>query len=257
MVSINGIPLSEVHPKIIAINAYEVVPEYDTEYESAAHMSGRRILFQKRDHLNIVVTFKIRELYDLKERMDIIAAVNAWATQFNEGSVAQGLQLSTRPGQILLVNLLKPAAAKNIKDYNEEIELTFTSNMMAYFINNEAITTEFSGSDIKGTIQVPGNVPSPVDVYIRFTKPARVVIVTVGETKMTFNNEEGERMDDLEVNFNFITGITEFYAEGWHAFSSLSDDSDDVLMASEAQTPIRFQTDGEAVIRFYSWGAWA
>lgn len=255
MVSINGIPLSEVHPKIIAINAYEVVPEYDTEYESAAHMSGRRILFQKRDHLNIVVTFKIRELYDLKERMDIISAVNAWANQYPENPHA--LEISTRPGQVLTVRLLKPAAAKNIKDYNEEIELTFTSDMMAYFQNMEEISTEFTGSDIEDTIQVPGNVPAPVDVYIRFTTPASVVNITVGETKMTFNLDEAEGLGDLDIFFDIMTGTTNVFASGYQGFGSLSDDSDDVLMSSGPQTPIRFQTDGEAVIQFYSWGAWA
>lgn len=255
MVSINGIPLSEVHPKIIAINAYEVVPEYETEYETAAHMSGGRILFQKRDHLNIVVTFKIRELYDLKERMDIISAVNAWANQ-NFG-ILHTLALSTRPGQVLPVRLLKPAAAKNIKDYNEEIELTFTTDTIAYFTDTEMTITEFTGSDIKDTIQVPGNVPGTVDVYIRFTKPARDVNVTVGETKMTFNFEEGEGPADLDIAFNVFTGATEFLAERRQAFGSLSDDSDDVLMSSGPQTPIRFQTDGEAVIQFSSWGWWA
>lgn len=157
-VTLNDVPVTQMSDKIIAVRVEEQPLQSELITETNGILSGKSIVRTKRADLTLSVFVKIRELYDMTARMEAINALNSWAA----GGGA--LKVSYRPGMLLNVVLLKPAAPGNIRSYNDEIELAFASDGLPYWTDTSQ--TVYSITQGAGTVFVPGNAETAIDANI-------------------------------------------------------------------------------------------
>jgi hypothetical protein len=246
-VFLNSVALRDVDPKIIAIYAEDSAPEDELTESSVARLPGRNIAFKKRPSLNVTISFKVRELYNLNTRMDVINAVNRWAAK--GGSLA----LSYRPGQTLNVALIQPATPGNIRDYNAEFKLVFTSDGCPYFTDASAPNRQIAGSSVSTTFVLTGTAPSPVDAAIYFIKAATYLNITVGHTSIRLSGLSLPAGAYVTITHD-DTGVADIMYGSVSLFPFLTDDSGDCLLTEGSVTDLSFDTDGDVEITFKSFG---
>lgn len=146
----------------ILIQQVEESPaEMEITYGSRPIRAGRDILTHKRQALKVTITCAIRELKDLKKRMQILQQMAAWAS----GSV---LELSNHPDQRLRCRCKAYPALGSVRDYTSEIKIELEATEAPYWEN--LIPDQWSqGSTTSGSknILIPGSAPCPLS--FRFT----------------------------------------------------------------------------------------
>ncbi len=246
-VFLNSVALRDVHDKIIATYADDSAPEDELTTASAARLPGKNVVFKKRTNLNVTISFKVRELYNLNTRMDVINAVNRWAAK--GGSLA----LSYRPGQTLNVVLIQPATPGNIRDYNTELKLVFTSDGSPYFQDTNSNTRQLVGSSMSTQFATTGTAPSPVDAAIYFIKAATYLNIVVGSTSIRLSGLSLPERAYVTITHDDM-GIASIMYGNVSLFPFLTDDSGDNLFTEGSITDLSFDTDGDVEITFTSGG---
>lgn len=248
-VFLNGIALSSVHDRIIAIRVFEQPQEDEITYEQIGNMPGKRIVSKKRRELNITVKLKVRELYDMAERMNVINAVNTWAV--NGGT----MRVSYRGQKTLNVQLTKPAAPGDIRDYNTEIELVFTSDGWPYWLDEHSSNHQSAGASGSALLEIAGSAPALIDTAVYVIQPITYLNIQIANSRVKLTN-----LDIPSAGYITIThdnyGIMSVMYAGNSLYGHLSDDSDDRLITTGGFADASFETDGDVEIYYTMRGRW-
>ncbi|MBQ8159405.1 MAG: hypothetical protein IJ083_01535 [Clostridia bacterium] len=129
---LNGRSLTEVDERIFLVNVEET-PKEECQTASYARFDGQRIMARRRLSLEITLTLMLKE-WDPVRRSALMASVYAWAGSFQG---VQGLQLSSRPGQVLLGNMTALPVTE-YQNWARTMQLKFTSSYLPFFQGEEA-----------------------------------------------------------------------------------------------------------------------
>lgn len=246
-VSMNGNALKDVHAKILAVRVQENPTADETVFDTVARLPGRKLAFKKRASMTVSVFCKVRELYDLTTRMDVINAVNVWAISGKE------LSVSYRPDQILRVALVQPATPGNIREYNGEIELVFEADGSPYWESENASRKQSAGSVISSTMTIEGSAPTPVDAAIYFIKAPTSFKIAVADTFIHLSGLSLPVGAYVTIEHDDI-GVAKIMYGDTSLFEFLTDDSFDMLITSGGNAAVSFETDGDAEVTFTALG---
>jgi hypothetical protein len=139
----------------------ETNPDQEITYGDRPSRGGRDILRSKREHLGIVISAKIHELYDLKKRAAAAQAIAAWA----EGSI---LEVNYRPDQRLRINKANTPAAGILRDINSIIRIELEANEIPYWEDTMPNGASGSGSTGTASLLIAGTARE-IPVEISFT----------------------------------------------------------------------------------------
>lgn len=248
-VFLNGVSLSAVSNKIIAVRVVESPAQDEATFETLSHMPGQTLIHKKRTALNLSIFMKIRELYDLSTRAGVINAINAWAAQGGE------LTVSYRPDTTIQVVLIQPASTNDIRSYANEIELKFVSDGSSYWKNMYSNASQLIGSAISSRFTVDGNAPTFVDAAIYFVQGGSYFEIVVDKSRMRVENVGFAGGSYVTIRHS-DNGVAEILKNGESVFFALTDDSSDVLVSPGGVTPVAITTDGDVEVTFTALGRW-
>jgi hypothetical protein len=241
-VFLNDIALTSVHDKIIAVRVHEQPQADELSFETAGILPGQRVLSKKRTGLNLTVFLKVRELYDMNVRMDVINAVNAWAAKGGT------LKVSYRGNQTLNVVLYQPASPGDIRDYNTELELVFAADGWPYWKAEMAREHLLSRTNESKLIEIEGNAPALVDAVVYVNTTLNSISIVVGESMIeivNLNLPAGARIK-IEHDQNGIMNLTH---NGKSIYAMLSDTSGDCLITSGGSEYVSIATSSSVDVQ--------
>lgn len=246
-VILNGASILTASNKIIAVRAPENPIQNEVISETNGVLSGRNIIDQRRADLNISVFVKIRELYDMPARMEVVNRLNTWAAA---GGI---LKISYRPGMQLPVKLIKPAAPGDILDYNTEIELLFAANGLPFW--QDATQTVENLSTGSGSIAIPGNAPTTVDFTIICNSSVSDLTLTIAGKTLSFSDIGAQSGDAITITHDDFGRMTA-KCESVSILNKLTALSHDCMIAPYGMQQYSFTSSGSITILAYIRGRW-
>lgn len=246
-VTLNDVPVTQMSDKIIAVRVEEHPVQSELILETNGALSGRNILQTKRAEFGLSVFVKIRELYDMQTRMAAINALNSWAAGGGE------LKVSYRQGVLLNVVLSKPAAPGDIRNYNDEIELVFSSNGLPYW--TDISQTVYSASEGEGTLSVPGNAETAIDANIICETAINDLTLEV-DSKALILTDVGASSGDVIAISHDNFGRMSVKNGSVSLMDKLSASSYDCLIVPAKTRAYVFSASGSAQIVFLIKGRW-
>ena len=246
-VILNGASILTASNKIIAVRAVENPIQNEVISETNGVLPGRNIIAQRRADLNISVFAKIRELYDLPARMEVVNRLNTWAA-------ADGiLKISHRPGMQLPVKLIQPAAPGDIRDYNTEIELLFAANGLPFWQDEtQTVETLSTGS---GSIAIPGNAPTAVDFTIICDSSVPNLTLTIAGKTLPFSGIGAQSGDTITITHDDFGRMTA-KRESVSILNKLTALSHDCMIVPHGLQQYSFTSSGSITILAYIRGRW-
>lgn len=246
-VTLNGVSISTVSNKIIAVRAPENPVQNEVIAETNGVLPGRNIIAQRRAVLNISVYAKIRELYDMPARMEVVNRLNTWAAA---GGI---LKISDRPGMQLPVKLIKPAAPGDIRDYNTEIELTFAANGLPFW--QDSSQTAKSLSTGSGSVAIPGNAPAAVDFTIICNSSVSTLTLTIAGQTLSFSGIGAQSGDTITITHDDFGRMTAKRGSV-SILNKLTALSHDCMVVPHGVQQYSFASSGSITILTYIRGRW-
>lgn len=247
--ALNGILLSEVDPRIIGIRIEEQAKADDASFESKGRLPGQKLAFKKRSSLTINIFFKIREISDLSERMQVIGKVNQWAVKGGE------LSVSYRGSQKLSVFLSQAASPGDIRNYAEEISLLFESDNWPYWSGLGSSYYLLTGTSGSTRIQIPGDAPTLVDISLYAIQNISHIRLTVDNKTIAISNADIPAAGYVQFKHD-DQGVLHIKKGDVSLYPLLDMDSADCLLTEGGSASVSFETDGEAEIRISAIGRW-
>ena len=153
----DGVRLADIGG-ILLQQVTESPPEMEVTYGARPIRSGRDILTDKRQALQVSITLVIRELFDLIKRNAILQALAQWAS----GSV---LELSNHPGQVLHVRCKSFPSLGEVRNYAAEIKIDLEAAEIPFWVEKIPVSiTKAAPQTGSLSLFVPGTALTPVNV---------------------------------------------------------------------------------------------
>lgn len=183
--SLGGKSLRHLDSRIVIRNIQDSAEENALFADNP--VAGKRLLSARRDSLQVTLTFTVWEFQRLADRMQAIQAANAWA------AAGGFLTVSTRPGQRLRVRCTGYAQAQDLRNYQEEMSLTFTAAGTPFWEEEKERAITLTGASASGSMLCGGTVSGDNAARAEFAVKAtggtlNTLTVTVGDTSMSFSS---------------------------------------------------------------------
>lgn len=157
---LNGIDFASVHPALLLQHISESNPEISQKWSDRPG-GGQILTGSQITHREITIEFAIREALDYMKRLEVYTAVCAWCSR------GGWLEISSRLGKRIYVTVSKLPAIGKLREWNENLSITFTAGWYPYWQDiAEHTKTEYLVSNSTTTIFVSGNVPSGISARI-------------------------------------------------------------------------------------------
>lgn len=184
--ALNGQQLDELHERIVIRSIDAGVPHEEVEAENIMNIFGQRIASQHWESLEVAVTYAIDvPKREMALRRQIFEAVNRWAGQ--KGWLTVNWMTDRR----MWVDKVVYPSAGDMWNWTNEYTIIFRAYGLPFW---QAITpSQINIPATAGgtwTIDVQGNVPSPVDVDFRNVSGMNIPYfsIRVGYSLLVFNN---------------------------------------------------------------------
>ena len=184
--ALNGQQLDELHERIVIRSIDAGVPHEEVEAENIMNIFGQRIASQHWESLEVAVTYAIDvPKREMALRRQIFEAVNRWAGQ--KGWLTVNWMTDRR----MWVDKVVYPSAGDMWNWTNEYTIVFRAYGLPFW---QAITpSQINIPATAGgtwTIDVQGNVPSPVDVDFRNVSGMNIPYfsIRVGYSLLVFNN---------------------------------------------------------------------
>ena len=184
--ALNGQQLDELHERIVIRSIDAGVPHEEVEAENIMNIFGQRIASQHWESLEVAVTYAIDvPKREMALRRQIFEAVNRWAGQ--KGWLTVNWMTDRR----MWVDKVVYPSAGDMWNWTNEFTIVFRAYGLPFW---QAITpSQINIPATAGgtwTIDVQGNIPSPVDVDFRNVSGMNIPYfsIRVGYSLLVFNN---------------------------------------------------------------------
>jgi len=263
-ISIGGRSLRAVDSGILIPQITEDPPEYRTTYaempgfrmyrDVPESVNGQRTLTNQIIRRRVTAHIQIRELYDLEKRARTLDKINAWA---RDGR----LTVSYRPGLRLAARCVGRPAMGNARDTVGEYTVVFEAAESPYWEDVTETRIPISGSYVRQTITVPGNMPCVLQGV--FTTSGALTKLDIdansGAQIMSFDNMEvpsgariGLEMDEFNT---WVFGATYNYEYSLFRFATAN--CADLIMLNPGENTITFDASTSCSGNLYVRGLWA
>lgn len=181
-VSLNDVPLSVVCPLAVVTSVQEEAATVETVTGEIPGGCGERLLDSLVKRRRIVVSFVIRERFDLAVRSDSQERAAGWC---RDG----WLRLSSRPNRRIWVHVTSRPALGEVRDYTQELSCEFETGAVPYW--EDVYPSSSSGTGSTGSLMLlPGGTVERVPVEAEITPEAETltdITISCGETAMAFS----------------------------------------------------------------------
>lgn len=146
---LDNIPLHGIHPSIYVLDIQETTAQTTVETAAMAGPYGTAVLSDRRERLDVTVSFAIRNL-DPSQRKAIMSKIHEWARSGTR------LSISDRPGMSLGVRVDKLPTVKSALKWTEKLDITFTAYAFPFWVDDEELSVSIEDG---GTYEkhIPGN----------------------------------------------------------------------------------------------------
>ena len=206
---------------------------------------GLRLLRAMRTSLSVVIRFAIRDR-DTERRRDISRRVRNWA----RGGY---LSISDRPGQRLRVICDKPPTLDSALKWTSEMEMTLTAYDVPWW---EAVTPSRASGDgmyASPTLNVRGDVESPLDAVIRAESACNQISIVVGSQAFYFFDLPLGAGEMMTISHD-AKGLLSVRKGGESLLQYRSGNSSDDLMVQPGANRIDFSATAPCAVTFTTRG---
>lgn len=149
-VTLNGISLESLHPKILLLDVLYPPVEYQRETIGSIKRDGSRVHRAHKEKAEVTIQFAIRA-YNIAERQQICQSVCKWAR--NGGR----LQINDRPGQFLDCVCDSLPSITSARGWTDTLEVRFAAYAIPFWQDVSQTVVELSGPNPTGYEYVNGN----------------------------------------------------------------------------------------------------
>lgn len=169
----DGRKLSSIGPVVIQ-DVDEPGPEVEITYATRPGHGGQIVKERRRKKLSVTINAQINELFDLKRRAEIRAAIAEWC----DGEV---LELSNHPGQWLHVICKNAPGIGKARDFNSVIAVELEANEIPYWEDKFPVgATGTAGTTGSASLLIPGSCREiPVNAVFTPASGSTVTSLTV------------------------------------------------------------------------------
>lgn len=246
-VSLNGVPLSSLHPDILILDIGYTPAEAQLETYTTAKRNGSRIHRRYYAESSVTVSLMIRS-YDTRTRQSICQQIGKWA---RGGGI---LKTSDRQGQRLRC-LCKswPTIASALK-YTDTVQIVFTAYNNPFWEEDSVRTLTLSGTSGSGSLYIPGDAPEVfIEAEISATNALSSIVLTVGKTSMTIS---GTVSKGSTVILKYDDEMIQSIKNGSTSLLNKRTGSDDLIAVCGESNNFSFQTSASAKVTFKARGQW-
>ena len=245
----DGVQLSTVGPVIIS-DFYDDAPSREISTGAIPGRYGQRVLTRKVTERTVTLALLIRELYDLPRRARTVDDIARWAS----GHV---LEVSSRPGQRLRVELSTPPGVGAARTYTTEIRVGFTAYAVPFWEDTAAVAASATGTEGEVALYVPGTAPdTPVGVIVT---PSSGTLTTLSLSldsgdELSFTGLTATAAAPLIIGTDEEDRIT--ITQGGVSCLSCRTGSDDLRAACGALCTLSFEADTACTVTASARGRW-
>lgn len=246
---LNGVPLSDINPKILILDINYPSHSFNDNSYSVAKRNGIRSDVRAFDPLTVTISFEIHE-YDTRIRQDICNAVCLWA---KNGGV---LDVSDRVGQFLRCVCSQFPSVASVRNWTDPLTIAFTANCIPFW--QERIASAISltaGTSGSGELFVPGSVNGAlVEANIHTNELLSSVALTVNGRTLALSGLAVASGRDIKITYDN------------QAIQSIKVDStsllpyrsgvDDLLANCGENNTVSFTSSASAKVTFSARGLW-
>ncbi len=234
-VALNGQQLDELHERIVIRSFDAGVPHENVEAENIMSIFGQRVTSQHWESFEVSVTYAIDlPKKDMITRRMVFDTVNRWATQKG------WLTVNWMPDLRMWVDKVVYPSAGDMWDWTNEYTITFRAYGLPFW---QAITpTQLNvQATSSGTwsIDINGNVPSPVDVDFRNVSGMTIpkFSIRVGWSWLVFNDLGLGGSETLHITHG-TDGLLRATIGSRSVYNKLDPSSTDRLIADPGVMPV-------------------
>lgn len=245
--------IRSVSDKIVGVRAEEEAREAETQLIDLAALPGQTVGSIRHTTARVTVYAKIRELYDMPSKMEVVNAINKWAAR--GGSLRTSYRKDGDEELTLNVKLAKPASVGDIRDWSQEVALEFISDGWPYWQRQTYISAQRLNSGQGGRTMRRGNAPALYDVTIQANAPITSLSASVAGAAVKLEGLSIPSGATIEITHN-ASGVMAITSGGESLFPHLTDDSADCLISDSDITSTAFTASASATATFKTKGGW-
>lgn len=247
---LNDVEFTDAHPALILQHISEGEPKVK---HTAVNRPGGGLIEYSRvlERREITLEFAIREGLDFAKRQEAYQAAQAWA--WGGG----WLKLSSHPGQRIYVSLTKAPALGRLREWTNDLSMTFTAVWYPFWQNIEPQTASVVGQS-SGTVQlhVLGTAPSCLCAYIYpITDSLTSAIISTAESEMCISLESAPLSAGSQLAIEYDNNHLLNIHCGIFPLLRYRSGSDDLIMMPGYQS-IAFSFNTACNVLFENRGVW-
>lgn len=245
-IAIDGVYLHDLDSRIIVQSIDEGEAKMSPRTVMLGGRVGQRLTTMDRQMLDVVVRFAVSGRRDMIGRAKIIEDIAAWA------SGSSILTVDYRPNRRLHVVCVQYPSIGNIKEWNEDMAITFRAYEQPYW-EDETPTMVGASFTAEKNVKMftPGSMPTPLNAIIR--NPAESEITSVellcDGQKLAFDGIHLGQGSEMRIDHN--GSIMQATIDGATVYGCRTTDSDDDLMLLPGMRTITVRVNGTADVKLH------
>lgn len=182
-VILNNVHMATLSKKLLVLDVQYQTPKYTMQTESPAGTDAIVVGERKKEKAVVVVTFELH-IYDIAKRQAALQKVISWCR--NGGT----LEVNDRPNQQMTVACDRFPSLGSVRNWTDPLTIEFAGYSSPYWEDDTETVVTLQGTNVGGTINVPGTADStPFAVEVTTTKALSKasISVTVGSNTITLS----------------------------------------------------------------------
>lgn len=252
-VKLNNVSLSSIDARLLILDVQYSPVSMQRKQFRLAHRHGLFTDETYYEKCSVTIIFQLR-IYGIAERQSVIQQISSWAKDGGE------LEINDRPGKKLMCLCDDYPHADSVKQWLNELSVTFTAYSYPFWQDKVATTLTLTGTASEGSeMPLNGNADKAyvnVTVVPNSSDVLKSLTVRVNDSIITLQNLLVQTGSPLEITYdeNMIISIK----SGGTSYlnNRTADSSDDLIAKCGAVNVCSYVADASVEITFSARGGW-
>ena len=201
-VSLGGAQLDEIDPRIIIKGVDGGAGKNSVTTAATGDGDGLRITGQRRDSIEVKVTFSMNIRRDrIEERGEVLEKIAAWAAD------GGWLRINYKPNRRLYIDEVTLPGEGDLWKRLSEYTITMKANALPYWTENDAVSASTrTGQNGSGTMTAAGSARTPAEAELTNKSGAAIQTaeITIGGKTMRFEGLGLAGGESLVIDHAFV-----------------------------------------------------
>lgn len=252
-VKLNNVSLSSIDTRLLILDVQHDAVSMQRKQTRLAHRHGvfsDEIYYEK---CSVTIIFQLR-IYSLSERQSVIQQISSWARNGGE------LEVNDRPGQKLVCVCDNYPHANSVKQWLDELSVTFTAYSYPFWQDKVPTTLTLSGMAANGSeMPLNGNADKAymsVTVTPNSSDALTSLTISVNDSIIVLQNLLVQSSAPLEIAYDSNMILSIKAGNTSYLDKRTADSSDDLIAICGGVNVCSYVADTSVTITFSARGGW-